>query len=107
VGPIFGQLGFFYKFAGKDIEDKRPLVRFAGETKRLLGVLDTRLQSSEWIMGDEYTIADISMFGWVRAVIEIFDAGTLVGFDALHNVPGWLARVLARPAVARGLTIPG
>jgi GST-like protein len=106
VGPMFGQLGFFYKFAGKAFEDKRPLDRYVTETKRLLGVLDTRLASSPWIMGDEYTIADISLFGWVRALTVFYDAGELLGYDALKHVPAWLQRGLARPAVARGLEIP-
>jgi GST-like protein len=106
VGPMFGQLGFFYKFAGKDIEDKRPLERFVGETKRLLGVLDTQLAKGTWIMGDDYTIADISLFGWVRSLLVFLDARELVGFDALKHVPAWLDRGLARPAVVRGLEIP-
>jgi GST-like protein len=106
VGPMFGQLGFFFKFAGRNIEDKRPLERFLGETKRLLGVLDRRLDRGPWIMGDTFTVADLAMFGWVRALIEFYGARELVRFDDLHNVPGWLDGVLARPAVQRGLHIP-
>lgn len=106
IGPIFGQVGFFNKFAGKDIEDKRPLKRYADESKRLLGVLDTRLDGREWIMGGDYTIADISMFGWVRNLIGFYEARDLVEYDSLKHVPGWLDRGLARPAVQRGLNIP-
>ena len=106
VGPIFGQLGFFHKFAGREIEDKRPLNRYRDETKRLLGVLDTRLTGRQWIMGDEYTIADIALFGWVRNLIGFYAAGELVDYDVLANVPAWLERGLARPAVQRGLDIP-
>jgi GST-like protein len=106
IGPIFGQVGFFYKFAGKDIADKRPLQRYVDESKRLLGVLDTRLEGRQWIMDDEYTIADISMFGWVRNIIDFYGARDLVEFDRLKHVPGWLERGLARPAVQRGLNIP-
>ena len=106
IGPMFGQLGFFYKFAGKDIEDKRPLERFVKESKRLLGVLETRLEGGPWIMGDDYTIADISMMGWVRGLVDFYKAGELVGYDELRNVPAWLERCLARPAVERGLQIP-
>jgi len=106
IGPIFGQVGFFYKFAGKDIEDKRPLNRFVNETKRVLGVMDAHLAGKQWFMGDEYTIADISMFGWVRAVVGFYGAREIVEFDKLHHVPGWLERGLARPAVQRGLDIP-
>ena len=106
VGPMFGQVGYFYKFAGREIEDKRPLNRYRDETKRLLRVLDTRLEGRQWIMGDEYTIADISMFGWVRNLIGFYGARDLVDYDALSHVPAWLERGLARPAVKRGLEIP-
>lgn len=106
VGPMFGQLGFFHAFAGKTYDDKRPLERFLGETRRLLAVLDARLTHGPWIMGEDYTIADLSMFGWVRILIGMYAAGDLVGFHDLQHVPGWLERMLARPAVARGVTIP-
>ncbi len=106
VGPMFGQVGFFHKFAGREIEDKRPLQRYAKEAKRLLGVIDQRLEGRDWIMGEAYTIADISMLGWVRNLIGFYGARDLVGFDELKNVPVWLERGLARPAVQRGLEIP-
>ena len=106
IGPMFGQLGFFHKFAGKDYEDKRPRDRYAKESKRLLGVLETRLDGREWIMGKDYTIADISMIGWVRNLIGFYGAGELVEYSTLKNVPLWLERALARPAVKKGLTIP-
>lgn len=105
LGPMFGQLGFFNKFAGKAFEDKRPLQRYVTESKRLLGVLDARLDGRDWVMGD-YTIADIAMLGWVRNLIGFYEARDLVEFDALKNVPAWLERGLARPAVQRGLEIP-
>lgn len=106
VGPMFGQLGFFFKFAGKDIEDKRPLNRYRDESKRLLGVIDKRLDGRKWIMGDDFTIADISMLGWVRNLIGFYGARDIVEFDSFPNVGAWLERGLARPAVQRGLTIP-
>jgi GST-like protein len=106
VGPMFGQLGFFHKFAGKDYEDKRPRDRYVAENKRLLAVLETRLEGSHWIMGDDYTIADISLLGWVRNLIGFYGAREIVEFDALKNVPAWLEHGLARPAVQRGLEIP-
>jgi GST-like protein len=106
VGPMFGQLGFFHKFAGKDYEDKRPRDRYAAESKRLLGVLENHLQGRAWIMGDEYTIADIATFPWVNNLIGFYGARELVGFDAFPNVARVLAAFVARPAVARGLTIP-
>jgi GST-like protein len=106
IGPMFGQVGYFHKFAGKEIADKRPLERYQNESKRLLGVMETRLDGRTWIMGDDYTIADISMLGWVRNLIGFYGAGELVEFDRLKHVPAWLERGLARPAVQRGLTIP-
>jgi GST-like protein len=106
VGPMFGQLGFFKKFAGKDWEDKRPLQRYVDETRRLLGVMDAALDGRQWFLGDDYTIADIAMIGWVRALVTFYDAQEITGFDGFRNVSGWLERALARPAVQRGLTIP-
>jgi len=106
VGPMFGQLGYFHKFAGREIEDKRPLERYVAESKRLLGVVETRLSGRQWIMGDDYTIADISLLGWVRNLIGFYGARDLVAFDRLKHVPAWLERGLARPAVQRGLDIP-
>jgi GSH-dependent disulfide-bond oxidoreductase len=106
IGPIFGQVGYFHKFAGREIADKRPLERYAKESKRLLGVLETRLDGRDWIMGEEYTIADIATLGWVRNLINFYKAGDLVDYGALRHVPAWLERGLARPAVQRGLEIP-
>ncbi|WP_404712777.1 glutathione S-transferase family protein [Sphingomonas sp. MMS24-J13] len=106
IGPMFGQLGFFNKFAGREIEDKRPLERYRKESERLLGVIETRLEGREWIMGADFTIADISMIGWVRNLITFYEARDIVGYDGLKNVPAWLDRALARPAVQSGLTIP-
>ena len=106
IGPMFGQLGFFHKFAGKDIEDKRPLQRYVDESRRLLGVLDARLGGSDWIMGEDYTIADIATLGWVNNLITFYEARELVDFDGYTHVAAWLLRGLARPAVQRGLAIP-
>lgn len=106
VGPMFGQLGFFHKFAGREIEDKRPLERYRAETRRLLGVLEGRLDGRDWMMGNDYTIADISLLGWVRNLIGFYGAGELVDYASLTRVPAWLERGLARPAVQRGLEIP-
>ncbi|MDH7971238.1 glutathione S-transferase N-terminal domain-containing protein [Sphingomonas sp. AR_OL41] len=106
VGPMLGQLGFFNKFAGKDWEDKRPRDRYLSETKRLLGVMDKQLEGRDWFLGADYSIADISMLGWVRNLIGFYEARELVGFDDYGNVAAWLERGLARPAVQRGLGIP-
>ena len=106
VGPMFGQVGFFYKFAGREWQDKRPLERYAAESKRLLKILDARLHGRTWIMGDEYTIADIALGGWVRNLVNYYEAAHLVDYDEVDDVHFWLDRWLARPAVQRGLKIP-
>jgi GST-like protein len=106
IGPMFGQVGFFNKFAGKSYEDKRPLQRYVDESKRLLGVLDGRLDGRDWIM-DDYSIADIATLGWVNNLVTFYEARELVAFDSFANVAAWLERGLARPAVQRGLGIPG
>jgi GST-like protein len=106
VGPMFGQLGFFHKFAGKDYDDKRPRDRYVAETQRLLGVLDKQLQGRDWIMGDEYTIADIATLPWVRNLVGFYGAGEIVGFDRFANVQRVLEAFVKRPAVIAGLTIP-
>ncbi|QSI76428.1 glutathione S-transferase N-terminal domain-containing protein [Niveibacterium microcysteis] len=106
IGPMFGQLGFFHKFAGKDYEDKRPRDRYVAESKRLLKVLDERLAGRDWVTGDQYTIADIAILPWVRNLIGFYGAGELVEFERFPNVRRVLDAFLARPAVARGLTIP-
>ena len=106
IGPMFGQLGFFHKFAGREYEDKRPRDRYVAESKRLLGVLEARLEGRDWIMGDDYTIADIATLGWVRNLVGFYGAGELVDYASLKTVTAWLERGLARPAVQRGLEIP-
>jgi GSH-dependent disulfide-bond oxidoreductase len=106
VGPMFGQLGFFHKFAGKDWEDKRPRDRYVAETRRLLGVMDRHLASRVWMMGDEYTIADIAIFPMVNNLIGFYGAGALVGYEEFGNVDRALQAFLKRPAVMAGLRIP-
>ncbi len=106
IGPMFGQLGFFHKFAGKDYEDKRPRDRYAAESRRLLGVLNQRLADRAWIMGDSYTIADIAVFPWVRNLVGYYLAGDLVGIQDFAHVTRVLEAFVARPAVARGLAVP-
>lgn len=106
VGPTFGQLAYFHKFGGKEIEDKRPHERFRAETERLLGVIDGRLAGREWMMGAEYSIADIALIGWVRNIVHTHSAGDVVGWQRFAHARRWLDGALARPAVQRGLTIP-
>ena len=106
LGPMFGQVGFFHKFAGKDYEDKRPRDRYVNESKRLLAVLDKRLEGREWIMGDDYTIADIATFPWVRNLAGFYGAGELVEFEKFANVKRVLDRFVQRPGVIAGLAVP-
>ncbi|WP_373357968.1 glutathione S-transferase N-terminal domain-containing protein [Acinetobacter lactucae] len=106
IGPMFGQVGFFHKFAGKDYEDKRPLHRYVSESIRLLHILDQRLLTREWIMDDGYSIADISMLGWVRNLVGFYEARELVNFDQYTHIQRWLDQGLARPAVQKGLETP-
>jgi GST-like protein len=106
IGPMFGQVGFFHKFAGKDYEDKRPRDRYVAEARRLMAVLDQRLEGRAWIMGDLYTIADIAVFPWVRNLVGFYEAGELVGAADFRNVKRTLDAFVARPAVIKGLDIP-
>jgi GST-like protein len=106
VGPMFGQLGFFHKFAGKDYEDKRPRDRYVAESRRLLGVLDRQLANRAWIMGDDYTVADIAVLPWVNNLVGFYGAGDLVGYGDFTNVQRALHAFKDRPAVQRGLAIP-
>jgi len=106
IGPMFGQVGFFHKFAGREYEDKRPRDRYAAEARRLLGVLDRRLEGRDWVLGDDYSIADIAIFPWVRNLIGFYGARELVRYDDFANVDRVLTAFVARPAVQRGLLIP-
>lgn len=106
VGPMFGQLGFFHKFAGKDFEDKRPRDRYVNESKRLLGVIDKHLDGKDWMVGNSYSIADIALFPWIANLIGFYGAGELVEYKQFKNVARVLAQFQARPAVQRGLNIP-
>ncbi len=106
IGPMFGQVGYFNIFAGREMADKRPLQRYVAESKRLLNVLEGRLAGRRWIMGEDYSIADIATIGWVNNLITFYEARELVSYDDLVHVPAWLDQALARPAVVRGLQIP-
>ena len=106
IGPMFGQLGFFHKFAGREWQDKRPRDRYVAESRRLLNVVNQHLATRAWMLGDEYTIADIAIFPMVRNLIGFYGAGELVVFSEFTHVQRTLETFLARPAVARGLSIP-
>ncbi len=106
VGPMFGQVGFFNRFAGREFEDKRPRERYVGEARRLLGVMNRRLEQRAWMMGDTYTIVDMAIFPWVRTLVGFYEAGELVGIQDFPQVTRALEAFLARPAVIRGLDVP-
>jgi GST-like protein len=106
VGPMFGQVGFFHKFAGRQYEDKRPRDRYVAEARRLLGVIDKRLEGRTWMMGDTYTIVDMAIFPWVRTLFGFYEAAELVGAQSFTHVSRVLEAFLSRPAVIRGLDIP-
>lgn len=105
VGPMFGQVGFFHRYKGREIEDPRPRERYYTEARRLLGVLDRQLEGQAWIAGD-YSIADIATAPWVRTLSVHYDAASELGLDGFRHIAGWMDRFLARPAVQRGLTVP-
>lgn len=104
VGPMLGQLGFFYKFAGADIEDPRPKERYINETKRLLGVLEGQMEGRDWI-ADDFSIADIALVPWIKA-LDFYGAKEVVGWDDHKNLIAWVDRFNARPAVEKGSNIP-
>jgi GST-like protein len=106
VGPMFGQFGHFHRFAADKVSDPYPRQRYLEETRRLLSVLDGRLAGREYVMGEDYTIADIALFPWVRALDVSYGAREETGLDAMRGVSAWLERCLARPAVKRAIPIP-
>ena len=106
LGPMVGQLGHFYKFAADKISDPYPTDRYLAETRRLLAVLEGRLDGRNYIMGDDFTIADVAIFPWIRVIGGFYGAAEAVGMDAYANVSAYVERCAARPAAARGLTIP-
>lgn len=106
LGPMFGQYGYFKKFAGKDVEDPRPRQHYIDESRRLLSVLETQLDGQDFILSKHYTIADIAIFPWLRAVRDYYGAGEDFRMASYTNTTRYLERCLDRPAVKRGLLIP-
>ncbi len=104
LGPMLGQLGFFYKFAGAAIQDPRPRERYINESKRLIGVLDRRLEGRDWLV-DDYSIADIAIAPWLRA-IDFYEAHDVLDWDDFANVDAYVDRFTKRPAVKKGLVTP-
>ncbi len=106
VGPMFGQFGFFHKFAGKEIEDKTAFNRYRDESIRLLKVLDGQLKGREYLVGNDYSIADLSIWPWVRTMTGFYEAGEIIGIDDVANVKSWVERCFARPASEKAVNIP-
>ncbi|MCG3269403.1 glutathione S-transferase family protein [Yoonia sp. I 8.24] len=104
LGPMLGQMGFFYKFAGADIEDPRPRERYLNEAIRLLAVLDGQLEGKDWIAGG-FSIADMAIAPWINA-LEFYGTKDVVGYHDLKNVPAYVERFFARPAVQKAKFIP-
>lgn len=107
LGPMFGQFGYFYKFDGRLLDDKRPLERYTNESRRLLGVLNDHLKGRTWMMGREYSIVDIAIFPWIRALRDTYGASEVLELDKHREIMRGLENFLDRPAVARGVLIPG
>ncbi len=106
AGPIFGQFGFFHKFASKEIEDKRPYERYQNESKRLLGVINAQLEKTEYIVGDEYSIADLALWPWIRTLTGFYDASTELEMSKHSNIDAWYKKCIARPASEKSANIP-
>ncbi|MEO1745757.1 MAG: glutathione binding-like protein [Pseudomonadota bacterium] len=107
VGPMFGQYGFFAVFGGKDMEDPTGRDRYREESKRLLGVLEKRFADGrQWIMGDEYTIADIAIFPWLRGAKIFYKAEEAFEMASRPQTMAWMDRCIARPASQKGLVQP-
>jgi GST-like protein len=106
VGPTFGQFGHFHKFAADKVSNPYPRERYLNETKRLLGVLDERLEGRDYIMGDDLTIADIAIVPWLRTLGGFYEAGEISGLDAMANLKRWIETCMARPAFERGTRVP-
>ncbi len=104
IGPMFGQLDHFMRGAGKDIDDMRPRQRFIEEAERLLSVLDQHLEGREYLV-DEFSIADIAVAPWLRIIKLSQEFMDVLDWNDLENVPAYLDRCLARPAVERGLNV--
>ena len=106
VGPMFGQVGFFNRFAGREWEDKRPLNRYIAESRRLLQVLEGQLASRRWIVGEDYTIADVATFPWINHLVTYYQAAELLKYSDFEHVPRATRQFLERPAVIRGMQVP-
>ena len=105
IGPMFGQFGHFFKYAPDKCPHPYPLERYTIETKRLLQLLESHLQDRVWLVGEDYSIADIAIFPWVNTLATFYLAEEYLNLHAYPMVHEWLQRCLARPAVKRGMDV--
>ncbi len=106
LGPMIGQVGFFHKFAGSEFEDRRPFERYRDESKRLMKVLEGQLQNGDYIIGDEYTIADIASWPWVRTISGFYDAAEDIEMHKYPAINAWLDKCQNRSASLKAINIP-
>jgi len=106
AGPMFGQFGFFHKFAGKEIEDKRPYERYQNESKRLMAVIDNHLKGREYMVGDEYSIADLALWPWIKTLKGFYEAGEALDMASYSHMMQWYKKCSARPASKKSTKIP-
>eukprot|EP01111_Echinosteliopsis_oligospora_P013502 TRINITY_DN484_c0_g1_i1.p1 TRINITY_DN484_c0_g1~~TRINITY_DN484_c0_g1_i1.p1 ORF type:complete len:255 (-),score=43.71 TRINITY_DN484_c0_g1_i1:54-704(-) len=103
VGPMFGQFGHFHKYAPEKIP--YAIERYTKEARRLLGVLNKQLEGKQYLIGDEYTIADIATFPWVRCLDTGYKGWEVIGVAEFTNVTAWLERCSAKPASQKGFNV--
>jgi GST-like protein len=103
LGPMLGQLGFFVMRS----KDKPPeaIERFTTETARLLGVMDKRLSETEYLAGDDYSIADIACYAWTLGASAMRQA-LPAAWGERPAIDRWLKTIGERPAVQRGMAVP-
>jgi glutathione S-transferase len=99
LGPMQGQANHFNRFAKERIA--YGMQRYTGETERLVGILDSHLKTTDYLVGNKYSIADIASFGWIHMI-----RFSGVDLDDFPNLKKWWERINARPAVQKGLAIP-
>lgn len=100
VGPMFGQFGHFYKYAPEKIP--YAIERYQKEVRRILGVLDQHLKGKKFLVGDEYSIADMATSPWVSCLDEFYKAKDFLGLEDFPEVMDWVKRINLRPLTARG-----
>lgn len=106
VGPMMGQFGHFFKFADQSINHDYALARYRDEVRRLLQVLEQQLTGQDFIVGTDYSIADLSIWPWIRTLHGFYAATEALGLDDFPRVNDWLGRCQSRPASQAAVKIP-